>query len=273
MSNHFRGAMLKFPGDDARLDLTDLLVFASPQSPGKTVLILDANPFMTGADFHPEAVYRINVDNDGDTHADAAFSFVFSESSGGSQTGTVYYATGSLAREAEPVGEALIEGTPVGFDPMAKPVQAGACRLFIGVRRRHVRRVAQTPIRGPGPSISPGTSSPMLRTFLRVCAPRRHARAGRSRRQPVVQPVLRRRPQERLQRRTAGRRRGGLPGAVVAATRESRLPARRGQRHGPHRASRRPAVRSQPADALPQRPDSHRRRVRRAEGVLEPTDA
>jgi hypothetical protein len=28
----------------------------------------------------------------------------------------------------------LIEGTPVGFDAMAKPVQAGPCRLFIGVR-------------------------------------------------------------------------------------------------------------------------------------------
>ncbi len=50
MSNHFSAAMLKFPGDDPRLDLTDLFVFASPESPGKTVLIFDVNPFMTGAD-------------------------------------------------------------------------------------------------------------------------------------------------------------------------------------------------------------------------------
>jgi hypothetical protein len=134
MSNHFSAAMLKFPGDDARLDLTDLFVFASPENPGKTVLILDVNPFMTGADFHPDAVYRINVDNDGDTQADVALSFVFSESNGGAQTGTVYYATGSEAREPEPAGEVLIEGTPVGFDETAKPVEAGACRLFIGVR-------------------------------------------------------------------------------------------------------------------------------------------
>ena len=41
--------MLKFPGDDARLDLTDLFVFESPERAGKTVLIVDANPFMTGA--------------------------------------------------------------------------------------------------------------------------------------------------------------------------------------------------------------------------------
>jgi hypothetical protein len=126
--------MLKFPGDDARLDLTDLYVFASPEAPGKTVLILDVNPFMTGADFHPDAVYRINIDNDADVRADVAFSVVFSESDGGAQTGTVYYATGSEAREPEPAGEVLVEGTPVGFDETARPVEAGPCRLFIGVR-------------------------------------------------------------------------------------------------------------------------------------------
>ena len=89
MSNHFSAAMLKFPGDDARLDLTDLFVFASPQNAGRTVLIFDANPFMTGADFHPDAVYRLNVDNDGDVQADVAFSLVFSESYRGTQTATL----------------------------------------------------------------------------------------------------------------------------------------------------------------------------------------
>ena len=134
MSNHFSAAMLKFPGDDPRLDLTDLYVFASPERAGKTVLILDVNPFLTGADFHPEAVYRINVDNDGDLQADAAFSFLFSESNGGAQTGNACYATGSQARDPEPLGEVLIEGAPVGFDAMATPIETGRCRLFIGVR-------------------------------------------------------------------------------------------------------------------------------------------
>ena len=46
MSNHFSAAYLKFPGDDARLDLTDLFVFTSSASPGRTVLIIDVNPFM-----------------------------------------------------------------------------------------------------------------------------------------------------------------------------------------------------------------------------------
>ncbi len=53
MSNHFSAAYLKFPGDDARLDLTDLFVFGAPAGqgtgdPGKTVLIMDVNPFMMG---------------------------------------------------------------------------------------------------------------------------------------------------------------------------------------------------------------------------------
>ena len=36
MSNHYSAANLKFPGDDARLDFTDLYAFASPDDPGKT---------------------------------------------------------------------------------------------------------------------------------------------------------------------------------------------------------------------------------------------
>src|SRR5262245_20977274 len=77
----------------ARLDLTDLFVSASPESAGKTVLIVDVKPFMTRADFRPDPVYSINVDNEGDTLADAAFPLMFSESNGSSQTRTAYDAT------------------------------------------------------------------------------------------------------------------------------------------------------------------------------------
>ncbi len=79
MSNHFSAANLKHPGDDARLDLTDLFVFAAPDDPDRTVLIMDANPFAKGDGFHPDAVYRFNIDTDGDALADVAFSFTFSE--------------------------------------------------------------------------------------------------------------------------------------------------------------------------------------------------
>jgi hypothetical protein len=134
MSNHFSAANLKSPGDDARLDLTELFVFAAPDNPDRTVLIMDANPFTKGDGFHPDAVYRFNIDNDGDALADVAFSFTFSEPHDGRQTATAYYATGSDAQTREPRGEVLIEATPVGLDATAMPVQAGPCRLFIGRR-------------------------------------------------------------------------------------------------------------------------------------------
>jgi hypothetical protein len=134
MSNHFSAANLKHPGDDARLDLTDLFVFASPGNPGRTVLIMNSNPFSKGNGFHPDAVYRFNIDNDGDALADAAFSFTFSPYDNGRQTATAYYATGSDAQTREPRGDILIEATEVGFDAMAAPVQAGPVRLFAGKR-------------------------------------------------------------------------------------------------------------------------------------------
>jgi Domain of unknown function (DUF4331) len=100
MSNHYSAANLKFPGDDARLDLTDLYVFQAPDDPRMTVLIIDVNPYTTGmsamppflmkSDFHPNGIYRINIDTNADAQADTAFSFVFSELRNGMQTGTAY---------------------------------------------------------------------------------------------------------------------------------------------------------------------------------------
>jgi hypothetical protein len=47
-------------------------------------------------------VYRINIDDNGDAQADAAFTFTFSEFRDGRQTCTAHYANGSQAREPEP---------------------------------------------------------------------------------------------------------------------------------------------------------------------------
>jgi hypothetical protein len=121
MSNHFSADKLKFPGDDRRLDLTDLFVFPAPTSgdhhgllhrhhPGTTVLIMDSNPTsapppipapVTGPEFYPGALYRINIDTAGD-HT-------------GAQTGTAWHATGAHARQPEPAGEVLAAGFPVSF--------------------------------------------------------------------------------------------------------------------------------------------------------------
>jgi hypothetical protein len=143
MSNHFSADNLKFPGDDRRLDLTDLFVFRSSEDPDKTVIIIDSNPTsapppipapVTGPEFYPGAVYRINIDTDADAHADIAFTFTFSAYENGGQTGTGWYATGAEARQPEPAGEVLASSIPVSFDGMARPVQAGSSRLAAGLR-------------------------------------------------------------------------------------------------------------------------------------------
>ncbi len=135
MSNHFSADNLKFPGDDRRLDLTDVFMFTSADDPDKTVLIMDSNPTSapppipaptTGPEFYPGAVYRINIDNDGDNLADVAFTFVFSEYQDGRQTGTAWYATGAEARQPGPAGQVLAADIPVSFDGMAQPVQVNA---------------------------------------------------------------------------------------------------------------------------------------------------
>jgi len=143
MSNHFSADNLKFPGDDRRLDLTDVYAFTSSNSPDKTVLIMDANPTSApppipeqhqGPEFYPGAVYRINVDIDGDTQGDVAFTFVFSDYKNGRQTGKAWYATGADARQPEPAGEVLADSIPVTFDGAVRPVEAEQIRLFMGLR-------------------------------------------------------------------------------------------------------------------------------------------
>ena len=146
MSNHFSADSLKFPGDDRRLDLTDLFVFTSPEDPGKTVLIIDSNPTSapppiqataTGPEFYPGAIYRINIDTDGDAHADVAFTFTFSEHENGRQTGTAWYVAGTEADQPEPAGQVLAESFPVSFDGTGLPVvvaEPGQIRLFAGLR-------------------------------------------------------------------------------------------------------------------------------------------
>jgi hypothetical protein len=153
VSNHPSADKPKLPGNDRRLDPTGVFVFQAPASPehhprhrhrpGTTVLIMDLNPAnapppiaapVTGPEFCPGAIYRINVDTDGDDHADVAFTFEFSGYENGRQTGTARYAAGTQAREPEPAGEVLGTDIPVRFDGRVRSVQAGRIRLFAGLR-------------------------------------------------------------------------------------------------------------------------------------------
>ncbi|MFJ5922600.1 DUF4331 family protein [Kitasatospora sp. NPDC092948] len=134
MSHHLSGPDLRSPLDDARLDMTDLFAFAAPGD--RTVLILDVNPLAPagGRSFHPDAVYRINVDTDGDHRADVAYSFVFSPYADGRQTVTVRRATGEQAREHDAAGQELFTDLPVEFGAEHTAAESGPYRCYVGYR-------------------------------------------------------------------------------------------------------------------------------------------
>ncbi|WP_327576492.1 MULTISPECIES: DUF4331 family protein [unclassified Streptomyces] len=120
--------------NDARLDLTDLFAFTVPG--GRTALIMNVNPIAPtgGQAFHPDAVYRINVDTDGDQQADIAFSFFFSEPRDGQQTAAVYRVTGGEARAHEAAGQMIVSEAPVSFGPAPNVIQAGPYLYSAGLR-------------------------------------------------------------------------------------------------------------------------------------------
>jgi hypothetical protein len=132
MSNHFTGLDLGPPLGDQRLDLCDLYAFQSPKDSSRTVLILNANP---NADaLHPDAIYRLAIDNDGDLVNDIAFSYVFSTPQDGRQTVNVFMATGEQAREPEAVGTQIFTDVEVSFGTEPNIAHSGDITFFAGAR-------------------------------------------------------------------------------------------------------------------------------------------
>src|SRR5258708_22469547 len=132
MSNHFTGLSLGPPLGDQRLDLCDLYVFQSPADRARTVIILNANP---NADaLHPDAIYRLNIDTDGDLLADIAVSYVFSPPRNGKQIVNVFVAKGAEARSVEAVGTKIIADGEVSFGPKPNIMKAGNYTDFTGSR-------------------------------------------------------------------------------------------------------------------------------------------
>jgi Domain of unknown function (DUF4331) len=132
MSNHFTGLSLGPPMGDQRLDLCDLYAFQSPADSSRTVIILNANP---NADaLHPDAIYRLNIDNDGDCLTDIAFSYVFSKPQNGQQTVNVFMAKGAESRSPEAVGTKIISDGEVSFGPKPNIIKAGNITFFAGSR-------------------------------------------------------------------------------------------------------------------------------------------
>src|SRR5271165_4940573 len=132
MSNHFTGLSLGPPLGDQRLDLCDVYAFQSPADKNRTVIILNANP---NADaLHPDAIYRLNIDNDGDYLTDISFSYVFSKPQNGRQTVNVFVATGSESRSDEAVGTKIIADAEVSFSAKPNIIKSGHYTFFAGSR-------------------------------------------------------------------------------------------------------------------------------------------
>jgi hypothetical protein len=132
MSNHFTGLSLGPPLGDQRLDLCDLYAFQSPTDASRTVIILNANP---NADaLHPDAIYRLNIDNDGDLLTDVALSYVFSKPQNGKQTFNVFLAKGAESRSVEATGKKIVADAEVSFGRTPNLVKAGDYTFFAGSR-------------------------------------------------------------------------------------------------------------------------------------------
>ena len=86
------------------------------------------------ASSHPDAVYRINIDTDGDLQPDIAFTFTFSEFKNGTQTGTAWYATGPQARQPEPAANSSPTPSRSASTARPGPSRPGTIRLSAGLR-------------------------------------------------------------------------------------------------------------------------------------------
>ena len=66
---------------------------------------------------HPDAIYRLNIDNDGDLLPDVALSYVFSKPQDGNQTFNVFLAKGAESRSAKAIGKKIVADAEVSFGP------------------------------------------------------------------------------------------------------------------------------------------------------------
>jgi hypothetical protein len=135
MSDHFDLADFQAPDPStAAVDITGLYVFEAPADPARSVLILAVNPFGLAAAFEPGAIYRIDVDSDGNFLADLAFSVVFNDADDGQQLATVYRATGAEARALAAAGDVLFEAAPVSVGASTDISESQGYRFYAGPR-------------------------------------------------------------------------------------------------------------------------------------------
>ena len=71
-----------FVQTDGRIDINDVFVFhpGAPQDHSRTVLVMTVDPLagvLSPTTFHPEALYELKIDTDGDARADVSYRIEF----------------------------------------------------------------------------------------------------------------------------------------------------------------------------------------------------
>ncbi|MGH2597316.1 MAG: DUF4331 family protein [Actinomycetota bacterium] len=136
MADHLDAPGLMSPGMDASIDITDNYAFQKPGDPNKTILMMNVNPLAPtlASAFNTDAVYQINVDNNGDAKTDVSFRIRFTDNEGGGQTATVRRQTGTNALNVGSGGHVVINNAPVSFGSDALVTTAFPFRFFAGIR-------------------------------------------------------------------------------------------------------------------------------------------
>ena len=98
------------------------------QAPGRNALDGDHRP-----EFHPAAVYRINVDNDGDAMADVASRSPSPSYERRANRDRLLRHRRRRSR-ARTAGQVLTSSVPVSFGTSAQPIQSGQIQLLTGAR-------------------------------------------------------------------------------------------------------------------------------------------
>jgi hypothetical protein len=142
MSHHYSGPNFGFPLGDARLDLTDVYAFPSPDVPGRSILIMNVHPSSTVVHpeqttrepFSPDALYEIRIDTNGDAVADIAYRMFVVNTPDGGQNATLVRARGNCAAGLGAGGEIIVERIRVssGTDPIV--AQGAGHQFFAGWR-------------------------------------------------------------------------------------------------------------------------------------------
>ena len=142
MSHHYSGPDYTFPHGDARLDITDLFAFPSPESRGKSIVIMNMHPSVgvnppgpsTREPFNPEALYELKIDTNADNIADIAYRIRFKSGPGGQQTPTLRRVEGPQAARTDDAGQLILENAPVSTGSESRVTVAGDYRFFAGWR-------------------------------------------------------------------------------------------------------------------------------------------